>query len=152
MLKAKKIVYLIIGLFVLIVALLFLDWKTTYLVEVQQEDVQVFNEQIVIEMSSGTSMGYFKEAKLEEIEPGIYRIEAYYSLLSGENSGYLYEIDNSNHHIREIRQYHLDYSNHYTVIFQNHDYMFIYVKNLIYYQVFSIDIHILLTIIPHWHH
>ena len=83
MLKAKKIVYLIIGLFVLIVALLFLDWKTTYLVEVQQEDVQVFNEQIVIEMSSGTSMGYFKEAKLEEIEPGIYRIEAYYSLLSG---------------------------------------------------------------------
>ena len=52
MLKAKKIVYLIIGLFVLIVALLFLDWKTTYLVEVQQEDVQVFNEQIVIEMSS----------------------------------------------------------------------------------------------------
>ena len=43
MLKAKKIVYLIIGLFVLIVALLFLDWKTTYLVEVQQEDVQVFN-------------------------------------------------------------------------------------------------------------
>ena len=57
MLKAKKIVYLIIGLFVLIVALLFLDWKTTYLVEVQQEDVQVFNEQIVIEMSSGTSMG-----------------------------------------------------------------------------------------------
>ena len=41
-------------------------------------------------MSSGTSMGYFKEAKLEEIEPGIYRIEAYYSLLSGENSGYLY--------------------------------------------------------------
>lgn len=121
MLKAKKIVYLIIGLFVLIVALLFLDWKTTYLVEVQQEDVQVFNEQIVIEMSSGTSMGYFKEAKLEEIEPGIYRIEAYYSLLSGENSGYLYEIDNSNHHIREIRQYHLDNSNHYTVIYQNHE-------------------------------
>ena len=64
MLKAKKIVYLIIGLFVLVVA---------------------------------------------------------YSLLSGENSGYLYEIDNSNHHIREIRQYHLDNSNHYTVIYQNHD-------------------------------
>ena len=72
MLKAKKIVYLIIGLFVLIVALLFLDWKTTYLVEVQQEDVQVFNEQIVIEMSSGTSMGYFKEAKLVLICEKVY--------------------------------------------------------------------------------
>ena len=42
MLKAKKIVYLIIGLFVLIVALLFLDWKTTYLVEVQSRRCSSF--------------------------------------------------------------------------------------------------------------
>ena len=121
MLKLKKIICFIVCLLVFIVVLVFIDQQTTYMVAVNQNNVEVSNENIVIEMSSGTSVGYFKKAELEEIDDGIYRIEAYFSLLSGESSGYQYTIDNSDKHIKEIRQYHLDEPDEYTVIYQNNN-------------------------------
>ena len=121
MLKLKKIICFIVCLLVFIVVLVFIDQQTTYMVAVNQNNVEVSNEHIVIEMSSGTSVGYFKKAELEEIDDGIYRIEAYFSLLSGESSGYQYTIDNSDKHIKEIRQYHLDEPDEYTVIYQNNN-------------------------------
>lgn len=121
MLKSKKIICFIVCLLVFMVVLVFIDQKTTYMVAVNQNNVEVSNENIVIEMSSGTSVGYFKKAELEEIDDGIYRIEAYFSLLSGESSGYQYTIDNSDKHIKEIRQYHLDELDEYTVIYQNNN-------------------------------
>ena len=121
MLKLKKIICFIVCLLVFMVVLVFIDQQTTYMVAVNQNNVEVSNENIVIEMSSGTSVGYFKKAELEEIDDGIYRIEAYFSLLSGESSGYQYTIDNSDKHIKEIRQYHLDEPDEYTVIYQNNN-------------------------------
>lgn len=121
MLKLKKIICFIVCLLVFIVVLVFIDQQTTYMVAVNQNNVEVSNENIVIEMSSGTSVGYFKKAELEEIDDGIYRIKAYFSLLSGESSGYQYTIDNSDKHIKEIRQYHLDEPDEYTVIYQNNN-------------------------------
>lgn len=121
MLKLKKIICFIVCLLVFIVVLVFIDQQTTYMVAVNQNNVEVSNENIVIEMSSGTSVGYFKKAELEEIDDGIYRIKAYFSLLSGEYSGYQYTIDNSDKHIKEIRQYHLDEPDEYTVIYQNNN-------------------------------
>ena len=121
MLKSKKIICFIVCLLVFIVVLVFIDQQTTYMVAVNQNNVEVSNENIVIEMSSGTSVGYFKKAELEAIDDGIYRIEAYFSLLSGESSGYQYTIDNSDKHIKEIRQYHLDEPDEYTVIYQNNN-------------------------------
>ena len=88
MLKLKKIICFIVCLLVFIVVLVFIDQQTTYMVAVNQNNVEVSNENIVIEMSSGTSVGYFKKAELEEIDDGIYSIKAYFSLLSGESSGY----------------------------------------------------------------
>ena len=119
MLKSKKIICFIVCLLVFMVVLVFIDQKTTYMVAVNQNNVEVSNENIVIEMSSGTSVGYFKKAELEEIDDGVYSIKAYFSLLSGEYSGYQYAIDNSDKHIKEIRQYHLDEPDEYTVIYQN---------------------------------
>ena len=119
MLKFKKILLVIVCLLVLLIGLFFLDKQTTYIIALNQNNVEVLNDDIIIEMSSGTSMGYFKKAELEEMEEGIYRIEAYFSLLTGEYSGYKYTIDNSDKHIREIRQYSLDGSDNYTVIYQN---------------------------------
>lgn len=121
MLKLKKIICFIVCLLVFIVVLVFIDQQTTYMVAVNQNNVEVSNENIIIEMSSGTSVGYFKKAELEEIDDGIYRIKAYFSLLSGEYSGYQYTIDNSDKHIKEIRQYHLDEPDEYTVIYQNNN-------------------------------
>lgn len=72
-------------------------------------------------MSSATSVGYFRKVIFEEIDNGIYSIEAYFSLLSGEYSGYKYKIDNSDNYIKEIRQYSLDSSGDYTVIYQNNN-------------------------------
>ena len=71
MLKTKKIICFIVCLLVFIVVLVFIDQKTTYMVAVNQNNVEVSNENIVIEMSSGTSVGYFKKAELEEIDDGI---------------------------------------------------------------------------------
>ena len=119
MLKFKKILLVIVCLLVLFIGLFFLDKQTTYIIALNQNNVEVLNDDIIIEMSSGTSMGYFKKAELEEIEDGIYRIEAYFSLLTGEYSGYKYTIDNSDKRIKEIRQYSLDGSDNYTVIYQN---------------------------------
>lgn len=119
MLKLKKILLVIVCLLIFIVVLVFVDQQTTYVTVVDQNDVEVFNDDIIIEMSSGTSVGYFKKSELEEIEKGVYSIKAYFSLLSGEYSGYQYKIDNSDHHIQEIRQYHLDDSGDYTIIYQN---------------------------------
>lgn len=119
MLKSKKIVYFIICLLLFIGGLVFLDQQTTYLAIVDQNEVQALNGDIIIEMSSGTSVGYFKKAKLEEVEKGVYSIKAYFSSLSGEYSGYKYKIDNSDNHIKEIRQYNLDDSGDYTVIYQS---------------------------------
>lgn len=119
--KIKKIICFIVCLLVFMVVLVFIDQKTTYMVAVNQNNVEVSNENIVIEMSSGTSVGYFKKAELEEIDDGVYSIKAYFSLLSGEYSGYQYTIDNSDKHIKEIRQYHLDEPDEYTVIYQNNN-------------------------------
>ena len=79
MLKSKKIVYFIICLLLFIGGLVFLDQQTTYLAVVDQNEVEALNGDIIIEMSSRTSVGYFKKAKLEEVEKGVYSIKAYFS-------------------------------------------------------------------------
>lgn len=119
MLKSKKkILFLILFLFFLWGALVFVDNKTTYLISIDQNDVEIIDKNIVIEMSSGTSVGRFKNVKLKELKTGIYSIEVYFSLLTGEPDGYKYKIDNSDNHIKEIRQYSLDGSDEYILVYQ----------------------------------
>ncbi len=121
MVKSKKMICFLVCVLVFIGCLVFLDQQTTYLVVVHQNNVEVLNGNIIIEMSSATSVGYFRKVIFEEIDNGIYSIEAYFSLLSGEYSGYKYKIDNSDNYIKEIRQYSLDSSGDYTVIYQNNN-------------------------------
>ena len=81
MLKSKKIICFIVCLLVFMVVVVFIDQKTTYMVAVNQNNVEVSNENIVIEMSSGTSAGYFKKAELEEIDDGVYSIKAFFVVI-----------------------------------------------------------------------
>ena len=114
----KTKIRLVIGAIILLIGLIGVDMLTTYKVKLGSSSVKPYDEYFMIEMSSGTSVGYFKEAKLKKIDEGIYRIDAYFSLLSGEYSGYMYKLDNPNGYIKELRNYGFDNPEEYEVIYK----------------------------------
>ena len=63
---------------------------------------------ITLNVSDGQGHYKFKRYKLLKIEPGVYQIQGYGSLLSGKNYPLEIRIDNSDGHIKEIKQKNLD--------------------------------------------
>ena len=111
----KVLVIILISLFLLVIV----DKLTTYTVPLGPSSVKTStDDDIIIEMSSGTSLGYFKEAKLKKIEDGVYRIDAYFSLLRGEYSGYYYVLENPDNYIKELRNYSYDNPTEYKIIYK----------------------------------
>lgn len=60
---------------------------------------------IYIEVSVGTSLGYIYDVDLVDIGNGVYEVKATGSPITGE---FLYEFDNKDGHIKEIRDYRRD--------------------------------------------
>lgn len=72
------------------------------------------NGVIYIETSNGTSMGYIYDCKLIDMGDGVHEVRTYGSLFSGKE---VYEFDNKDGHIKEIRRY--DEEGNYELIYSN---------------------------------
>ena len=112
----KFMTRLVIFLVVFAGLLIVVDELTTY--RVHCYDVYEEDGYLCFETSSGTSVGLFSEAKLKEIEPGIYSIETHYSLLHGEPGPYVHKIDNRDGRIKELREYDWDHTEEYRVLYK----------------------------------
>lgn len=69
-----------------------------------------FNNSDVITLNVDDGQGHykFKKYELTEIEQGVYQIQGYGSLLSGENYPLQIQIDNKDGHIKKLMQKNLD--------------------------------------------
>lgn len=110
---------IVISFLVVLISITILDIATTYRKRIHPKAVTVENDQISILMTTGTSLGYFKKAELKEIKEGVYRIDAYFSVLRGEYDGYIYKIDNTDRHIKELRSYDVDNPDSYVIIYES---------------------------------
>ena len=104
--KKKWIIVGIILVFFFIAYLIinFICVSPVYLYITDYED----SDTITLNVADGQGHYKFNRYELSEIEPGVYHIQGYGSLLSGENYPLEIHINNNDGHIKEIKQKNLE--------------------------------------------
>lgn len=101
----KKFKMIILVVIILVIGLIGFEKLTVKRYYNAVDKIYEKNGILYIEVSHATSMGYIYDCKLVDMGDNIYEVVTYSSLFSGRH---LYEFDNKDGHIKEIRQYNRD--------------------------------------------
>lgn len=115
----KKNFKWIILIVVLLAGVFLADKAATSYITLTSDNVHVTENYVIFEIELDSSIGMVKDVELETVDEGVYEVHVSISKLFGHPSPYTHIVDNSDGHIKEIRQYDLQDHQKYEVIYKN---------------------------------